>query len=217
MDNYIKRTVELGEGSKEVLPEFSLVNEERIPRGRDDSQLKQLEEVFEDSEEDNDDDDQSESSENPTDAPLFHRLELKPDSVCRTSLLTTLLNKPDRAAAFTNMASRSAPVLYRSSISTLHGPSVGISPKEDPSVTILGLHIIPPNPIVMNKSHLQMALSPRTVRKNMLHSEMTESLRKSLLWERVEKRSTASAVSRRSCTAFVCESIFDEKCQVNCW
>lgn len=164
--------------------------------------------IEEDSEEDEDDDeewedDQSESGENTTSAPLFHRVDSKPNLVSRRSLLTTLLSEPDRAAAFANMASRSTPALRRSRTSTPHGPSVGTSPKEDSSVTMLGPHMTPPKPIVMNRSnsHHQMALSPRTTRKNMLHSEMTESLRKSVLWERQQKRSTAQAVLKRSHTA----------------
>ncbi|KAK3175149.1 hypothetical protein OEA41_002395 [Lepraria neglecta] len=164
--------------------------------------------IEEDSEEDEDDDeewedDQSESGDNTTSAPLFHRVDSKPKLVSRRSLLTTLLNEPDRAAAFANMASRSTPALRRSRTSTPHGPSVGTSPKEDSSVTMLGPHMTPPKPIVMNRSnsHHQMALSPRTTRKNMLHSEMTESLRKSVLWERQQKRSTAQAVLKRSHTA----------------
>ena len=164
--------------------------------------------IEEDSEEDEDDDeewedDQSESGENTTNTPLFLRVDSKPNLVSRRSLLTTLLNEPDRAAAFANMASRSTPALRRSRTSTPHGPSVGTSPKEDSPVTMLGPHMTPPKPIVMNRSnsHHQMALSPRTTRKNMLHSEMTESLRKSVLWERQQKRSTAQAVLKRSHTA----------------
>ncbi|KAL2058926.1 hypothetical protein ABVK25_000218 [Lepraria finkii] len=182
--------------------------DEEVFEDSDDEEDSEDNAIEEDSEEDEDDDeewedDQSESGENTTSAPLFHRVDSKPNLVSRRSLLTTLLNEPDRATAFANMASRSTPALRRSRTSTPHGPSVGTSSKEDASVTMLGPHMTPPKPIVMNRSnsHHQMALSPRTTRKNMLHSEMTESLRKSVLWERQQKRSTAQAVLKRSHTA----------------
>ena len=163
--------------------------------------------IEEDSEEEDDDDEEweDEASENADNSkePLFHRVDSKPNLVSRRSLLTTLLNQNDRAADFANMASKSQPALRRSRTSTPMAPSVGTSPQEDPSVSMLGQHMTPSKPIVMNRSqsHHQMALSPRTTRKNMLHSEMTESLRKSVLWERQQKRSTAQAVLKRSKTA----------------
>lgn len=55
-------------------------------------------------------------------------------------------------------------------------------------------------PIIMTTSntHQQLALSPRTTRRNMLSTELTESLRKNLLWER-QHRSTGNlaALKRR--------------------
>jgi hypothetical protein len=45
------------------------------------------------------------------------------------------------------------------------------------------------------------ALSPRTTRRNMLATELTESLRRHLLWERQQKNSTATAAIKRRHTA----------------
>ena len=45
------------------------------------------------------------------------------------------------------------------------------------------------------------ALSPRTNRRNMLSTELTESLRRHLLWERSQKSSTANAVLKRRHTS----------------
>lgn len=45
------------------------------------------------------------------------------------------------------------------------------------------------------------ALSPRTNRRNMLSTELTESLRRHLLWERSQKTSTANAVLKRRHTS----------------
>jgi len=51
-----------------------------------------------------------------------------------------------------------------------------------------------------SNTHQQLALSPRTTRRNMLSTELTESLRKNLLWERQQRnRSTGNlaALKRR--------------------
>lgn len=42
-----------------------------------------------------------------------------------------------------------------------------------------------------------IAFSPRTTRRNMMTTELTESLRRHLLWERSQKTSTANAVLTR--------------------
>ncbi len=43
--------------------------------------------------------------------------------------------------------------------------------------------------------------SPRTTRRNMLSTELTESLRKHILWERQVKRQTSNAILKRKDTA----------------
>lgn len=162
-----------------------------------------------DSDEDDDDDDEgdweddaSESNDNTVNAPLFQRVDSKPNLVSRRSLLTTLMSEGDRAAAFQNMASRSTPALRRSRTS-----KVSSSPEDeaviDPSKAVLGPEMTRSKPIIMTTSngHHQMALSPRTTRRNMLASEMTESLRKHVLWERQQKKATANAVLKRRHTA----------------
>ena len=55
-----------------------------------------------------------------------------------------------------------------------------------------------PIPASTNHVNAQVALSPRTTRRNMLSTELTESLRKNLLWER-QHRSTGNlaALKRR--------------------
>ena len=55
-------------------------------------------------------------------------------------------------------------------------------------------------PISMASSNAQatpIAFSPRTTRRHMLATEMTESLRKAVLFERQQKKATASAVLKR--------------------
>merc|ERR1711977_251152 len=59
-----------------------------------------------------------------------------------------------------------------------------------------------PKPIIMTTSNThppqQPALSPRTTRRNMLSTELTESLRKNLLWERQQKSQTVNAFLKRN-------------------
>lgn len=181
---------------------------------------QQHEDVFEDSDDDdeesaiedddeNDDedgsdweDDGSEAGEAVDDKPLFQRIDSKPNLVSRRSLLTTMMNESDRAAAFQNMATHSTPALRRSRRSSPNGPSLGDTPEENPNITL------PPTmtkskPIIMTTSNTHPpALSPRTTRRNMLASEMTESLRKHLLWERQQISTTAKAVLKRRHTAY---------------
>jgi len=172
----------------------------------DDSAIESEEEE-EDDDEDWEDDD-LESNDNTTNTPLFQRVDSTTNLVSRKSLLTTLMNEGDRAAAFQNMASRSAPALRRAK-SSKGSPPVGIPTEEDdnsatdPSLPMLGSHMTRSKPIIMATSneHHQMALSPRTTRRNMLSTEMTESLRKHVLWERHQKKATANAVLKRRHTA----------------
>ncbi|KAL8814615.1 MAG: hypothetical protein Q9223_006175 [Gallowayella weberi] len=163
--------------------------------------------IKEDDGEDTDEDDGSdwedsisETAEPPSnEKPLFHRVESRPHLVSRRSLLTTLINQPDRATAFANMASKSTSALRRSRRSTPSAPSTGSSPEVEPmhSGTMTAA-----KPIIMTTSNTHPpALSPRSTRRNMLATELTESLRKHLLWERQQKSTTANAVLKRRHTA----------------
>ncbi|KAL8829717.1 MAG: hypothetical protein Q9170_006056 [Blastenia crenularia] len=136
------------------------------------------------------------------DKHLFQRVDSRPNLISRRSLLTTMIHQPDRAAAFANMASKSTSALRRSRRSTPNGPSTGTSPEEDPSLTMCNAYMTPSKPIVMTTSNTHPpALSPRSTRRNMLATELTESLRKHLLWERQQKSTTANAVLKRRHTA----------------
>lgn len=170
----------------------------------DDSAIESEEDEEDDDEEWEDDD--PENNENSI--PLFPRVDSKVHLPSHKSLLTTLMNEGDRAAAFQNQASRSTPAMRRPRPSK-GSPPVGFPTEDDdesatdPSVPMLGPHMTRSKPIIMTTSngHHQMALSPRTTRRNMLSTEMTESLRKHVLWERQQKKATASAVLKRRHTA----------------
>lgn len=135
----------------------------------------------------------------------FQRVDSKPNLTSRRSLLTQAMHEPDRARALQNAASRSSPAIRRSRTSTPNGPSLGTSPREEsefemPSATGGARS----KPIVVTTSNNTMHLppmSPRTTRRHMLQTEMTESLRKHLLWERQQKNSTHNAHLKRRHTA----------------
>ena len=170
------------------------------------------ESAIEDDGEDDDDDDGSDWEDSVSDgaeAPandkqLFQRVDSRPNITSRRSLLTTLMHQPDRAAAFADMASKSTSALQHSRASPSTRSSAGTSPEEEQDS---GLAMLPPNmtrskPIVMIPSDRHPpALSPRTTRRNMLATELTQSLRKHLLWERQQKSTTANAVLKRRHTA----------------
>lgn len=156
-------------------------------------------------EEDDDDweDDASETAENTAnDKPLFQRVDSHPNLVSRRSVLTTELNQLDRAATFANLASKSTPVIRRTKTSTSSGPSDGVPAVEGSSLAMLPGHMTRSKPIVMTSQNAQqMAYSPKTTRRNMLATEMTESLRKNVLWERQQKKATTNAIIKRRHTA----------------
>ncbi|KAL8930728.1 MAG: hypothetical protein Q9208_000269 [Pyrenodesmia sp. 3 TL-2023] len=136
------------------------------------------------------------------DKQLFQRVDSRPNLVSRRSLLTTLMHEPDRAAAFANLASKSTSALRRSRRSSPNGPSTGTSP-EAAALTMCGSHMTPAKPIIMTTSNTNPpALSPRSTRRGMLSKELSESLRKHLLWERQQRSTTANAVLKRRHTAF---------------
>lgn len=169
------------------------------------------EEISESAIEDDDDSSDWEDSEDNSgpssvtdNQPMFQRVDSQANLTSRRSMLTTLMHEPDRAKAMANEASRSVPALRRSRTTTPNGPSVAGSPV--PSVQVQA-PIQPESsartkPIIMTTSNTmppqQLALSPRTTRRNMLSTELTESLRKNLLWER-QHRSTGNltALKRR--------------------
>lgn len=176
----------------------------------DSDEEDQSESAIEDDDDDDDDDvdeeweDEDEASDTPLmdEKDMFQRVDSRPNLTSRRSLLTSLMHEKDRAAALQNAASRSTPAIRRSRTSSPNGP-LGTSPvREDdiPEAFRSQLQASKSRPIVMTASNNHsLALSPRTTRRNMLFSELTESVRKNLLWERQVKKPppTKSSLIRR--------------------
>ncbi|PNH57907.1 hypothetical protein VD0002_g9615 [Verticillium dahliae] len=152
------------------------------------------------------------------DKTLFQRVDSKVNLTSRRSLISVMFAQNDRATKLSNIASQSTSALPRASrLSQTH--AVAGSPNDSDEAPLMmkkGVRSSPLKPIteiprstaqpiapVASHSHLQAqaALSPRTTRRNMLATELTESLRRNLLWERQQKSSTANAVLKRRHTS----------------
>ncbi|KAJ9631792.1 hypothetical protein H2203_000192 [Taxawa tesnikishii (nom. ined.)] len=164
------------------------------------------ESVIEDDEDSSDwEDDVAESGQSSiNDENLFKRVDSRPNLTSRRSLLTSLMHEPDRAKALANAASRSSPALRRSRTTSPNGPSLASSPQPQIQgiAQALNQEQSRSKPIIMTTSNThQLALSPRTTRRNMLSTELTESLRRNLLWERQHKSSQNIAALKRRHTS----------------
>lgn len=174
-----------------------------------DDEIDASESAIDDDDDDEDGSEWEDSVSDGGDGPghdkhLFQRVDSRPNLVSRRSLLTTLLTEGDRAAAFANKASRSSPALRRFELQSNSGSSASSSLDEESTLTMPSRSkMTAPKPIIMTTTNTHPpALSPRTTRRNMLATELTESLRKHLLWERQQKSTTANAVLKRRHTAF---------------
>ncbi|KAH7184299.1 hypothetical protein DER44DRAFT_834850 [Fusarium oxysporum] len=165
-----------------------------------------------------DDDDSSdwedsmeESGKSSMDDKFFQRVDSKPNLTSRRSLITLMLAQNNRLG---NHASKSTSAIPRSRMA--NGPSLGASPNDSDEAPLMmkgmrgpglkPIHEVPRSkaqPIITGPNHIQpqAAMSPRTNRRNMLATELTESLRRHLLWERQQKSSTANAVLKRRHTS----------------
>ncbi|MCJ1328061.1 hypothetical protein MMC10_004736 [Thelotrema lepadinum] len=141
----------------------------------------------------------------PAEKPLFQRVDSKPNLASRRSLITTMVHQSDRAAALANEASKSQPTVGRSRALSRAQKEDASDDDDDERVSRKAnqSNIPRSKPISMAtpSSSSHNALSPRTTRRNMLATELTESLRKHLLWERQQKNTTANAVLKRRHTA----------------
>ncbi|KAI1416545.1 DUF1752-domain-containing protein [Hypoxylon sp. FL1857] len=153
------------------------------------------------------------------DAVTFKRVPSKPNLTSQRSLISLMFaGQEERAKGLSNYASHSTPAIPQRA-RALQNPSnmnVVSSPNDSDNGLEMrrGLRSTPlkpitevprsgAQPIMANpQTHYhQAALSPRTTRRNMLATELTESLRRQLLWERQQKTSTANAVLKRRHTS----------------
>lgn len=169
-----------------------------------------------------DDDDSSDwedsvedSGKSSVDDKFFQRVPSKANLTSRPSLITLMLARNERAKILGNHASQSTSAISRPRAGP-SAPSLGGSPNDSDEaplvmrdahhLTLKPISEVPrstaqPIAVAVNRTPAQATLSPRTTRRNMLATELTESLRRHLLWERQQKSSTANAVLKRRHTS----------------
>lgn len=149
------------------------------------------------------------------DKTYFKRVDSKANLTSRPSLLTLMLEQNDRHQRLGNVTSQSTSAIHRNR--GYQPPSLVASPNdsdESPLVMRRAPRAGPLRPInevprsiaqpiaaSTTTPPIQVALTPRTTRRNMLSTELTESLRRHLLHERRQKGSTANAALRRRHTS----------------
>lgn len=147
-------------------------------------------------------DNESQSS-SVDDKSMFQRVDSRPNLTSRRSLLTSALTQGGRAEALQRaaMAAQSTPNMRRSRRSSPIGPSMPASPDDGSELTMRGPQATRAKPIIPTTSNtLPPAHSPRTNRRNMLQTELTQSLRHHLLWERQPRGGLSNAAFKRSHT-----------------
>ncbi|KAI1106579.1 DUF1752-domain-containing protein [Jackrogersella minutella] len=153
------------------------------------------------------------------DAVQFKRVPSKPNLTSQRSLISLMFaGQEERAKGLSNYASHSTPAIPQRArtLQSHSNMNVVSSPNDSDnglemrrglrSTPLKPINEVPRSsaqPILTNQQthHHQAALSPRTTRRNMLATELTESLRRQLLWERQQKTSTANAVLKRRHTS----------------
>ncbi|CAK7200802.1 hypothetical protein SEUCBS139899_003501 [Sporothrix eucalyptigena] len=153
------------------------------------------------------------------DKNLFQRVDSTVHLPSRRSLITLMIQRSERDVKNGLTTSQSTLGLNRPRQHQHQPPSLVASPNDSddaalmmrhrprgPQSTLRPINEIPRSaaqPIMAsaNGTNYAPALSPRTNRRNMLSTELTESLRRHLLWERSQKTSTANAVLKRRHTS----------------
>lgn len=183
----------------------------------DDEEVSYDESAIESDDDDEWEDSNEDSGTNSVDEKtLFQRVDSKANLTSRRSLISLALAQNQRRGNLGGIASQSTSALPHRSRTSFNGPSLVASPNDSDDaplemkrqprgVPLRSINEIPrstaqPKPIMTTApngvSQQPMALSPRTTRRNMLATELTESLRRDLLHERSQlKRRHTSMVN----------------------
>jgi hypothetical protein len=173
------------------------------------------ESAIDDDDEDWEEDSAEESGRSSVDEKIdFKRVPSTAHLPSRRSLITLMLAANDpRPQRVGNIASQSTSALPRARTS-LNGPSLVASPNDSDEAPLMmqrGTARAPPmrsiNEVPRSSAqpinaaatgmHYQAAYSPRTTRRNIMATELTESLRRNLLQERSHRISANAALKRR--------------------
>ncbi|TQV90093.1 dsp1-1-like protein [Cordyceps javanica] len=143
------------------------------------------------------------SSTSSIDDNFFQRVKPEANLVSRPSLITLMLAQRERQKNLSRQVPHSTSAIIRSPNDSDEGPLMMKGMRPSNLRLIIEMPRSKAQPIVAPTKHVhpQAVLSPRTTRRNMLTNELTESLRRHLLWERQQKNSTADAVLKRRHTS----------------
>ncbi|KAI3530415.1 hypothetical protein CABS02_14527 [Colletotrichum abscissum] len=146
---------------------------------------------------------------------FFQRTNNNSKLTARRSLITMMVVEMDNRGEVGNVASRSISTLpFRTSHPA--PPTLAVSPNDSDDAPLMMKrdngrpHLKPitegprfaSRPISKSASRwCEAVLSPRTTRRNMLATELTNSVRRNMLWERRQKSATANAVLKRHHTS----------------
>ena len=132
---------------------------------------------------------------------LFQRVKLSTKIPRQRSFLTAELYKEQQKIAMVRTASNSERLLQRPQTSLPSGPFIEKSPEgsQESAASLTGLDIPRLTPVDIT-THA-MADSTQHIRESIFAAEMTESLRRHLIWERQDKKTTIGAVLTRKDTA----------------
>lgn len=183
----------------------------------DDEEVSYDESAIESDDDDEWEDSNEDSGTNSVDEKtLFQRVDSKANLTSRRSLISLALAQNQRRGNLGGVASQSTSAIPHRNRASFNGPSLMASPNDSDDaplemkrqtrgVPMRSINEIPrstaqPKPIMTTApngiSQQPMALSPRTTRRNMLATELTESLRRDLLHERSQlKRRHTSMVN----------------------
>jgi len=216
----LQRPVSTSNGQKKT----ASFNSQVVTQTYTSSAISDTEDDYDESAIDDDDEDWEEESAEESGSSMaednmnFRRVDSSTNLPSRRSLITLMLSANNsRAQRLGNVASQSTSALPRTR-AALNGPSLVASPNDSDEAPLMmkrGTARAPPmrpinevprsaaQPINVTAAgmHYQAALSPRTTRRNMLATELTESLRRNLLRERSQKTQTANAVLKRRHTS----------------
>ncbi|KUI69420.1 hypothetical protein VM1G_04929 [Cytospora mali] len=176
------------------------------------------ESAIDDDDDEWEDSNEEESGKNSVDEKtLFQRVDSKVNLTSRRSLITLALEQNHRRGILANAASQSTPAIPQRARTNYNGPSMVASPNDSDEAPLTmkrtargaplrSINEVPrssaqPIMTTVNSVSQPVAMSPRTTRRNMMSTELPESLRRHLLWERSQKSSTANAVLKRRHTS----------------
>ncbi|KAK2593677.1 hypothetical protein QQS21_008620 [Conoideocrella luteorostrata] len=157
-------------------------------------------------------DDIEDDGKSSIDDTVFQRIECTDNLASRPSLITLMLAQNERANLLTNNTSQPPPPIQETRVAR-HEPCMGEPPKDpDEALPMRSLGVKPISKVPRSSSAqpitaiptpilYQAALSPQATRRNMVATELSESLRCNMLLERQQKTKTSQASLKRRHTS----------------